>query len=136
MIALSEKPLDTTTLRAQLEDRDAGALVIFEGRVRRRNSDREVMALLYEASDDIAQNEFRKIAAEARANFDILGIACAHRTGRLGVGDVAVWIGVTAEHRADAFDACRYLIDEIKKRLPIWKKEFYEEGDSDWITGS
>lgn len=71
---------------------------------------------------------------EARAKFAVLSAGCVHRIGRLAVGELAVWIGVTAEHRDAAFDACRYIIDELKTRVPIWKKEHYASGAPEWIN--
>jgi molybdopterin synthase catalytic subunit len=131
---LSARPLDTTAPRNELAGAGAGALVEFEGRVRDRNEGRMVTQLEYEGAEALATGEFEKIATEARAKFEILDLRGIHRTGKLAVGEVAVWIGVTAAHRGPAFDACRFVIDELKKRLPIWKKEYYLEGDSGWIN--
>jgi molybdopterin synthase catalytic subunit len=120
----------------ELSDPAAGARVTFAGNVRRTNRDRNVVRLEYEAAEDLARNEFARIAEEARQRFDITDLQCVHRVGSLEVGETAVWIEVLAPHRGDAFDACRFLIDQLKLRLPIWKKEFYTDGESDWIEGA
>lgn len=133
MLELSTKPLDPAALRAPLQHPAAGALVVFEGWVRNENAGQPVTSLFYEAAPNLCRTEAEKIFAEARTQFGVLGIRCAHRVGQLAVGDMAVWIGVTAAHRDAAFAGCRYVIDEIKKRLPIWKKEFYANDASRWI---
>jgi molybdopterin synthase catalytic subunit len=134
MFRISSQPLDPTALRQQLHDPRAGACAIFEGWVRLRNDGQEVRALDYEAHESLAAKEGLRILAEARAKFSILGAVCAHRVGSLALGDLAVWVGVTAEHRGAAFDACRYIIDEAKARVPIWKKEHYAGGATAWIN--
>jgi molybdopterin synthase catalytic subunit len=133
MFELSNQPLDPTALRAPLQQPAAGALVVFEGWVREENKGHPVTSLFYEAAPQLCQSEAEKIFAEARDKFGVLGIRCAHRVGRLRVGDMAVWVGVTAGHRAAAFAGCRYVIDELKARLPIWKKEFYADDSARWI---
>lgn len=105
----------------------------FEGRVRDRNQGRKVRMLQYEAYKEMAEQEGERIMAEACAKFPILAALCVHRVGRLLPGEIAVWSGVVAEHRAAAFDACRYIIDEVKARLPIWKKEHYGHASAEWI---
>ena len=89
--------------------------------------------LRYEAYDVLAQREGEAIIEEALARFDILDAACVHRTGDLAIGELAVWVGVTAAHRDAAFAACRHVIDEVKSRVPIWKHERYVEGDAGWL---
>jgi molybdopterin synthase catalytic subunit len=88
----------------------------------------------YEAHPPLAEKEGERILAEARAKFPILDAACVHRTGALALGDLAVWVGVTAEHRDAAFGACRFIIDEAKARLPIWKREHYSDGTTEWVN--
>ena len=134
MFKLTDQAIDVEALRHELLTPESGALVEFTGTVRSVNAQREVVALEYEGVEGLARNEFARIEREARETFGHMRVACVHRTGRLAVGEVAVWLGVTTTHRGAAFDACRYLIDELKKRLPIWKKEFYTEGDSGWIN--
>ena len=131
---LTDVPIQPQELESALEHSECGAVVTFVGRVRDKNLGREVIRLEYEGAPPIAASEFAAIEADARAKFDVMALRCVHRTGTLAIGDIAVWIGVAAPHRAAAFDACRYLIDELKERLPIWKKEHYQDGDSGWIN--
>jgi molybdopterin synthase catalytic subunit len=131
---LTDQAIDPEALLAGLRDTRAGACATFEGRVRSENDGRAVEALDYEAYRPLAEKEGQKIIGEARDRFQILGALCVHRTGSLALGDLAVWVGVTAAHRAAAFEACRYIIDETKARLPIWKKERYPGGTSEWIN--
>jgi molybdopterin synthase catalytic subunit len=131
---LTDRTIDPAVLMANMDDMSAGACVAFEGRVRNHNEGREVEALDYEAYAPLAEKEGLAIIGEARARFPVLKATCVHRTGSLALGDVAVWVAVTAEHRAAAFEACRYIIDEIKARLPIWKKEHYAGGTTGWIN--
>lgn len=110
-----------------------GGIVTFEGRVRNSNQGRKVTKLEYEAFPEMAELEGRKILQEARGLFQIEEAYCVHRTGSLTIRDLAVWIVVYAKHREAAFRACEYIIDQIKTRVPIWKKEFYEDGQTDWV---
>ena len=112
----------------------AGAYAAFQGWVRNHNDGRDVVSLEYEAYGPIAVSEGERVLAEALQRFNLLKVAASHRVGHLQIGDCAVWVGVSAAHRGDAFDACRYVIDELKSRLPIWKKEHYAGGDSGWIN--
>ena len=132
-------PIDPVRLKANLEADSAGACVCFEGWVRNVNDGEAVDALEYEAHPELAVTEANQVLAQARAKFDVAIVAGVHRVGLLAIGDCAVWVGVSAGHRGAAFDACRYVIDEIKHRLPIWKKEHYRSGVSGWVncaTGS
>ena len=134
MFCLSAHPLDSAALQRALTDPRAGACVTFEGWVRDRNEGQPVLSLEYEAYAPLAEKEGARILAEAQDKFALLGAACAHRTGHLQLGELAVWVGVAAEHRGAAFDACRYIIDEAKARLPVWKKEHYASGATAWIN--
>lgn len=134
MFELSDQPIKQEQLRAALIQPEGGALVEFVGTVRNLNHGRAVTALEYEGAETLARKEFAKIEREARAAFPILSISCSHRSGRVLPGEPTVWIGVTARHRDAAFSACRFAIDELKKRLPIWKKEHYSDGSSGWIN--
>jgi molybdopterin synthase catalytic subunit len=134
MFRISSTSLNPDALRRELLDSRAGGFVSFEGRVRDRNAGREVCLLEYEVYGELAEKEGARIIAEARRKFAIISAACVHRRGRLQIGDIAVWAGVTAEHRDAAFAACGYIIDETKKRVPIWKKEHYATGSSEWIS--
>jgi len=93
-----------------------------------------VQALEYEAHQSIAEKEGARIVAEAMSRFAVTAVHCEHRVGKLEVGDCAVWVGVSADHRGAAFDACRYVIDETKARVPIWKKEHYASGATGWVN--
>ena len=131
--ALSQTPFDTAALRAALLDARVGAYASFEGWVRDHNDGRPVLGLRYEAYARLAQSEGGHILEEARARFEVIDAACVHRVGDLALGELAVWVGVTAAHRDAAFAACRYVIDEVKARVPIWKHERYAEGDAGWL---
>ncbi|HEU4516827.1 MAG TPA: ThiF family adenylyltransferase [Steroidobacteraceae bacterium] len=130
----SEAPIDAAALSAALADPGAGGFAAFEGRVRDRNEGRQVLALDYEAFEALAVAEGARIVQAAVERSRATAARCVHRLGHLAVGDVAVWVGATAPHRAEAFAACRAIIDEVKHRLPIWKKEHYADGDSGWVN--
>jgi len=131
---IESAPLDVVPLRAALHiDPRAGAFAAFEGWVRQYNAGRPVRGLRYEAYVELAEREGAQIVEEAMARFAIVEARCVHRVGELTIGELAVWVGVTSAHRAPAFDACRYIIDEVKARVPIWKHEHYADGDSDWL---
>ena len=130
---LSEQAIDTAALSRDLARANAGACVTFEGWVRDHNNGRPVQRLDYQAYAPLATSEGERILAEAFARFEIVAARCAHRTGELSIGDLAVWVGVSAAHRGAAFDATRYIIDEVKLRVPIWKNEHYADGESGWL---
>ena len=130
---LADTPFDIATLRAQLLDDRVGGYASFEGWVRNHNDGRAVHGLRYEAYAGLAESEGAKILDEARARFDIIDAQCVHRIGDLSIGELAVWVGVSAAHRNAAFAACRFIIDEVKARVPIWKRERYVEGDAGWL---
>ncbi len=134
MFTISATPIDTAAFLDELRRGRAGACVTFEGWVRDLNEGRPVTALEYEAHAPLAEKEGNRIVSEAMEKFGALAVVGVHRTGSLVVGDLAVWIGVVAQHRSAAFDACRYVIDESKGRLPIWKRERYLDGSSEWIN--
>lgn len=130
----SHIPIDEAPLAAELGDSACGGYASFEGWVRDHNEGRRVRRLEYEAFEPLAVREGERVIAEAVERFAVERAACVHRLGSLAVGDKAVWVGVAARHRHEAFLACRYIIDEVKHRLPIWKKEHYESGDSGWVN--
>ncbi len=111
-----------------------GATVIFEGIVRDVNDDHQVEALEYEAMESLAVKEGAKILAQALAKFPIESAECIHRTGLLQVGEVAIRVVVSAAHRKEAFGACEFIVNEVKSRVPIWKKEHYSGGATEWIN--
>ena len=132
--AISDTPLDIARLADQLRNESAGGYVSFEGWVRDHNEGRQVQSLSYEVFHALAEAEGARIVIEAVQQFGLTAAACVHREGELALGDCAVWVGVAAPHRGEAFAACRFIIDAIKHRLPIWKKEIYTDGDSAWVN--
>lgn len=133
MLSVSREPIDAQTLSASVLTAECGACVLFTGIVRSLSDDLQpVTGLHYEAHDAMAVAEFERIAAEARERFGECRIAVQHRTGDLPVGEVAVAVAVASPHRQTAFDACEYVIDELKARAPIWKKEQYASGEGSW----
>lgn len=131
---LESAAFNADALRSELKDHGCGGYVCFEGWVRDHNEGQQVKRLEYEAFAPLALSEGEKIIAEARVRFGVQRALCVHRTGALDLSEIAVWVGVAAPHRDEAFRACRYIIDEIKHRLPIWKKEYYASGDSGWVN--
>jgi adenylyltransferase/sulfurtransferase len=132
--AFSTVPLEPARYREALAEPSAGGYASFEGWVRDHNEGRVVHRLEYEAFETLAVKEGERIVAEAIRRFGVTRAACVHRVGTLGIGELAVWVGVSAAHRGEAFAACRYIIDEVKHRVPIWKKEHYADGDSGWVN--
>jgi sulfur-carrier protein adenylyltransferase/sulfurtransferase len=130
----SRTAIDVASVRAELADPACGGYTSFEGLVRNHNEGLSVRHLEYEAFEPLAVKEGERIVAEAIERFGIERAACVHRIGDLAIGDMAVWVGASARHRDEAFRACRYIIDEVKHRVPIWKKEHYENGDSGWVN--
>ena len=130
---LSDAAIDPNVLRESFGDPASGAYTSFEGRVRDHNGGRRVLRLEYQAYAALAVAEGERIVEEARARFAVARLACVHRVGELAIGDIAVWVGAGAAHRDAAFAACRYVIDEVKARVPIWKKEHYDDGSSGWV---
>ncbi len=131
---MTDKPIRPDELRDLLMDKTAGAYCSFEGWIRNRNDGHAVERLEYEAYCPLAIIEGEKVIAEAKKRFPGLQAHCVHRYGMLEIGECAVWVGVSSEHRDEAFVACRYIIDEVKSRLPIWKKEYYADGNSGWVN--
>lgn len=131
---LATAPLDPASLARSLNDPCAGACVEFHGWVRNHNDGQAVQALDYEAYAPLAVKEGTRILQEAAARFPLISAGCVHRVGSLKIGDLAVWVGVSAAHRGAAFEACRWIIDETKARVPIWKKEHYVGGATQWIN--
>lgn len=134
MIKFTDQPIDPDILRRELFDPTAGAYIGFEGWIRNENEGYSVERLEYEVYEPLAISEGEKVITEAVERFAILHTHCVHRTGMLEIGECAVWIGVSSEHRDEAFNACRYIIDQVKVRLPIWKKEYYTNGNADWVN--
>jgi MoaE-MoaD fusion protein len=129
---LVDGPLDLDAVIAEVEDEGAGAIATFQGTVRRQSRGRVVIALEYEAYGGMAEKVMAEIAEGVKSRYDLCEVAIAHRVGRCEVGEVSVAIAVSAPHRQDALSACREIIDELKERVPLWKKELYEGGE-EWI---
>lgn len=134
MFTLQSGPVDTVNARQQLIHPGCGGYCSFEGWVRDHHEGRSVDKLIYEAYAPLALREGQTVIDEAVQRFEIEAARCVHRTGELAVGELAVWVGVAAAHRDAAFAASRYIIDEIKTRVPIWKNEFYTDGTSAWVN--
>ena len=130
---LADAPFDIAPLRATLLRDDAGAYASFEGWVRDHHDGRAVDGLRYEAYAELALAEGDAILGDALSRFAIADARCVHRTGTLAIGELAVWVGVSAAHRDAAFAACRWIIDETKARVPIWKHERYRDGEAAWL---
>lgn len=126
--------IDSEALRGSLADPGCGGFASFEGWVRDCNDGRAVERLEYEAYAELAVSEGERIIGEALKRFGVRRARCVHRIGALALGELAVWVGVSAPHRGEAFAACRFIIDEVKHRVPIWKKEYYRDGDSGWVN--
>jgi molybdopterin synthase catalytic subunit len=127
--------IDARALEAHVRDDRCGGIVTFLGVVRERADDlRPVSGLAYEAHEEMAVAEFTAIAAEIEQRHADVRIGIIHRVGELGIGEIAVAVCAASPHRAEAFDACQYAIDQLKARAPIWKKERYADGSGEWIS--
>ena len=131
-----EEPIDAAALIGEVRAPSDGAVLVFVGVVRDSNEGREVGHLDYQAYPAMAEAVLREIVTEARDRWDTGDIAVVHRIGRLEIGEASVAIAVASPHRSEAYDASRYIIEELKKRVPIWKREGYLEGDSEWLSGT
>lgn len=131
--AISPEPLVPEAVRARVSTPGAGAVVLFVGTVRRGNRGREVAELAYEAYAEMAAEEMARVASEAWERFGLERVDVVHRVGRLAPGDMAVAVGASAEHRDAAFEATRWAMKELKRRAPIWKRESYVDGSSEWL---
>ena len=133
MFEVTNNPIDSRMCEIPLKNKHAGALVTFNGIVKTGHQHLEVSHLQYETHEPLAKQTFIKIERAIKQQFTILDVYCIHRTGKVNVGETAIWIGVTAVHRHDAFRACHEVINQIKDNVPIWKKEFYTNGESQWL---
>lgn len=134
MFEVTAQAIDLAATRARLLDPGCGAYVQFEGWVRDNNEGQQVIRLEYEVYETLAVKEGERILAEAVQRFGVGKAAAIHRSGMLELSDVAVVVGVSSAHRGEAFEACRYVIDQLKLRLPIWKKEYYANGVAEWVN--
>lgn len=133
-VRLQREPIRPDALLAELKDGEDGAVVVFDGIVRNHSRGRRTLFLDYEAYEAMALERMRALAREAKEQFEVREVVLLHRLGRLEIGETSVWIAVAAAHRAQAFAACRWTIDTLKKTVPIWKKEYFEDG-AVWADG-
>jgi molybdopterin synthase catalytic subunit len=135
-VSVGEEPIDAASLVAEVSTSASGATVVFLGTVRDHSEGKEgVTHLEYEVFAERVEPEIAKIVAEATDKWPLLAVAVEHRSGTVGLGEASVAVAVSSAHRADAFDSARYVIDELKIRAPIWKKEFWP-GGAEWSPGS
>ena len=132
LIAVRESELSVDEVRAAVADPAAGGIALFAGAVRDSDHDRGVSGLSYSAHPSAA-DELRRVAAVIAGKYPVIGIAAAHRVGDLAIGDLAVVLAVSCPHRAEAFDACRDLIDILKASVPIWKHQRFDDGTAEWV---
>jgi molybdopterin synthase catalytic subunit len=132
LLGLREAPLSVDEVRAAVADPTAGGIALFAGAVRDHDQGRGVTRLSYSAHPS-ALAELRRVAEKVAASFDLRALAAVHRVGELEIGDLAVVVAVACPHRAEAFDACRMLIDELKQSVPIWKQQWFTDGASEWV---
>ncbi len=133
MFTLSEKAIDAAALKSQTHDPQSGGFVCFEGWVRNHNNGKIVTALHYSAHEKLALQVGQDIIEQAQSRFDINQAVCCHRLGELLIGDMAIWVGVSANHRRAAFEACEFILETVKKEVPIWKNEHYQDGETGWV---
>ena len=133
-VRVQAEPLDVAALLALVQTPSSGGIAVFLGTVRDHHGGRAVVRLEYDAYPEMAEAEMRKIAEEAKVRFGAARVAVAHRTGALEIGETSVAVVVGAEHRKEALEACRYVIDTLKRLAPIWKREVYADGAA-WIEG-
>jgi molybdopterin synthase catalytic subunit len=134
--AIVTRPIDAAPLIAEVASNAHGATSLFLGTVRDINDGRAVTGMEYTAYDAMASRELAKIAAEAADQFDDVALVVEHRTGTLALGDVSVAIAAAHAHRGHALDATRFVIEQLKKRVPIWKREHYIDGTREWVDPS
>ncbi len=133
MLALTHEQIEPDKLLQAVIRRDCGGIVLFLGTVREITEGRTTVALEYEAYAGMAEKELHAIESDARKQWPIVAMAVAHRLGKLDIMDIAVGVAVSCPHRADAFDAARFVIDEVKKRVPIWKRDHTPDGTAAWV---
>jgi len=127
-----EKPIDVIFYERKFTNPHCGAVVCFAGKVRDHHQGQSVKKLLYEAHIPMTQKIFEKISTEALMKWDLKTVGLVHRLGILEIGEVAVWVGVESSHRKEAFEGASWIMDQIKKEAPIWKKEFFTDGSCQW----
>ena len=133
MIRLTRNAIDYTALTEQVRKDDCGAVVVFLGTVRDLTGDKVTVALDYDAYPDMAEKKLAEIEADTRRRWPVGDLAMVHRLGRLELGEVSVAVAISCPHRAEAFEACRHAIDRLKELVPIWKKENWADGATEWV---
>lgn len=133
MIQLTHAPIDHAALTEAVRSNQAGAVVLFLGTVREMTDGKQTVALDYDAYPEMAEAKMAELESEARERWPVVEVRIAHRLGHLELGDVSVAVAVSAPHRGQAFEAGRFLIDELKVRVPIWKKENWADGSTEWV---
>lgn len=134
MIEIVENKISPDFFSSSLLDFTCGAFVSFEGRVRNHNEGKQVQQLFYECYFPMAKKVMQEISEQAAQRWEIKKSGIVHRVGEIPMGEIAVWIGVSASHRGEAFAACQFVIDEIKRKVPIWKKETYVDRSEKWVA--
>jgi molybdopterin synthase catalytic subunit len=133
MIEICEGRIDHAALTDRVRSNDAGAVCTFLGTVREMTGDRRTSRLDYEAYPAMAAKTLQELEDEARSRWPIIDVALVHRVGRMELGEISVVVAVSCPHRVQAFEACRWLIDTLKERVPIWKKETWADGSEEWV---
>jgi len=133
---ISKNPLDLQRILDESEDPSCGGLVIFSGTIRDHNEGKDVQGITYDAHPEIASKVLEELEQETLEKFDIKQCRLQHRIGHIGLGEPSVYVVTRSVHRADAFEAAKYAIDELKERVPIWKEEHYDTGQSEFLEGT
>ncbi len=134
MVALTSEKIDIEKTLHQLDDQGTGAVVLFLGRVRNHAEGKEVIEMDYEAYPEMARKKMQEIVEQTHEKWPVSKMAIVHRTGHLKLGDISVLIAVATPHRKDAFEACHFAIDILKETVPVWKKEYFADGQA-WVEG-
>ena len=130
---ISDRPIDPGDVVPDDVDPTSGAVVTFTGVVRNHNERRPVTGMFYECYGEMAEQEIASLIEDVRARFPVRSVLVRHRVGEIPVGDISLLVVVSSAHRRAAFDACQAIIDDVKRRVPIWKKEYYEDGTAKWL---
>ena len=134
LFRVSNVGINPDELKSELRAESCGGFVCFEGWVRNHHEGRKVESLSYTTYQELAEKEGQLVVEEALEKFEVEQAVCVHRIGKLSIGEMAVWVGVSAPHREAAFEACQYIIDKVKSRVPVWKEEAYVDGSRDWVA--
>ncbi|QDS98554.1 molybdenum cofactor biosynthesis protein MoaE [Adhaeretor mobilis] len=133
MIKLTQEPIDTTALLADVQHEEAGAVVLFLGTTRKFTAGRETIELYYDAYQEMATQELERLEQEARERWSLVECAIVHRLGLVPLKEASVAVAVSSAHRGEAFEAGKWLIDTLKEHVPIWKQEHWADGSQEWV---